>query len=323
MSKVSVIIPVYNSEAYLNTLAKCLKNQTYSDLEIIFINDGSTDKSLSILKQIKDNDQRVKIYTQNNSGVSSARNKGIEYACGKYIAFIDADDTIKDDYFEVLVNLIEALKADIVCSGIEQILLDKDNKYVNKETISYDDKIVESFDSYLKDGTYFFVVCSKLFRTELIKNIRFEPIRYGEDSRFMAKVFSLKPRTCLTKYVGYNYYRWQQSATKNSKIYQKDLEANQSWLDIIEDYLYPNASFGGMDWILKKYMSYSSSVIIKLVKYKNKKRFYDFRKTKFYNKISKLPYDASYSTKLIHFLYKYCPGLLWVILRIILKLRSR
>lgn len=323
MNKVSVIIPVYNSEAYLNTMAKCLKEQTYEDLDIIFVNDGSTDKSCDILKKIKSDDSRVKVYTQNNQGVSAARNKGIELADGEYIAFIDADDKISNDYFEVLVNCMETNNADIVCCGIEEVLLDENNEPVKTKCLTYKDECIESFDDYLKDGTYYFVVWSKLFRSELIKNLRFEPIRYGEDSMFMAKTFSLNPKTCLTSYVGYTYYRWQQSATKNKKITEKDLEANQTWLDIIKNYLYPNASFKAMPWIYEKYMMYSCAVIVRLVKYKKREEYYALRNDEFYNKISKMRYTISPKTKIISTLFKTCPHFLWIILTITYKLRSR
>ena len=98
---ISIIIPIYNAEKYIERCINSLKNQTYKNIEIICINDGSTDNSLNILKRIAITDNRITIIEQENKGVSVARNKGIESAKGKYIMFLDADD-----WFELTLSLI-------------------------------------------------------------------------------------------------------------------------------------------------------------------------------------------------------------------------
>ena len=105
--KTSIIIPIYNSEKYLHKLLESVINQTYKDIEIILVNDGSTDNSLNICEEFRSRDNRIKICNKANGGVSSARNEGIETATGEYITFIDADDYIDKNYIEMLVNNIE------------------------------------------------------------------------------------------------------------------------------------------------------------------------------------------------------------------------
>ncbi len=106
MSKISVIVPIYNAEAYLNRCLDSIINQTYSDLEIILINDGSTDNSLDICLEYASKDKRIVVYNQTNKGISKTRNKGIELATGDYIGFVDSDDIISPRMYETLYNLM-------------------------------------------------------------------------------------------------------------------------------------------------------------------------------------------------------------------------
>ncbi len=118
MAKVSVIVPVYNVEKYLEECIESLINQTLTDIEIICINDGSTDNSLKILEELQKKDNRIKIINQKNSGVSSARNNGIENATGEYIGFVDSDDWIDSDYYEKLYNTAKKYNSDIAAGDM-------------------------------------------------------------------------------------------------------------------------------------------------------------------------------------------------------------
>ncbi|WIH96292.1 glycosyltransferase [Empedobacter falsenii] len=122
MKKISIIIPVYNGENNILNCYESINNQTIESLEIIFINDGSTDKSLDIIKEIKLKDDRVIIIDQKNQGVSSARNNGIKVATSEYIGFIDVDDIIYPEYYSKLLSNIN--NNEIIISNI---LLEKDN----------------------------------------------------------------------------------------------------------------------------------------------------------------------------------------------------
>ena len=105
--KISIIIPVYNAEKYLAQCIESIIKQTYSNLEIIIINDGSTDRSLEICNFYKENDQRIVVFNQNNSGVSVARNKGLDISNGEFIMFVDADDWLNADFVESLYKVCE------------------------------------------------------------------------------------------------------------------------------------------------------------------------------------------------------------------------
>lgn len=112
--KISVIVPIYNAELYLDRCLKSIINNTHRNLEIICINDGSTDTSLNILESYKENDSRIIVISQENRGVSSARNKGLEIATGEYISFVDADDMIHPKFFTCLMSIMIESDADIV-----------------------------------------------------------------------------------------------------------------------------------------------------------------------------------------------------------------
>ena len=114
--KVSIIVPIYNAEKYLEECISSITNQTYKNLQIILVNDGSKDKSWELCKKIKDTDNRISIATQSNSGVSVARNRGLELADGEWIMFVDPDDILDKKIVEDLLANISS-KIDIVASG--------------------------------------------------------------------------------------------------------------------------------------------------------------------------------------------------------------
>ena len=130
---ISIIIPVYNVQDYLTSCIESIIKQDYKDYEAIFINDGSTDDSLEILKQYVKTDKRFKLISQKNSGLSSARNTGINQAKGKYITFIDSDDWISKNYVGALVYNAEKYDADIV--SIKECLVYSNGKKVYKTYI--------------------------------------------------------------------------------------------------------------------------------------------------------------------------------------------
>lgn len=129
MDKVSIIVPIYNAEKYLSACLDSIIYQTYKNLEIILINDGSLDDSISICKQYIKKDNRIKLIDDKNHGVSHARNKGIKEATGKYILFIDADDIIKKKYIEILVKEINKdINLDMAVCSYEEVNLNNNKR---------------------------------------------------------------------------------------------------------------------------------------------------------------------------------------------------
>ena len=142
-SLISIIIPVFNMEDKLNKCIQSVINQTYDNLEIILVNDGSKDNSLKICENYKNIDNRIKLISINNNGVSNARNIGIKNATGKYIGFVDSDDYIDNDMFETLYNNIKDNNADLSIIGyqIETI----DNKVIKNTNLDHSTIVGWSF----------------------------------------------------------------------------------------------------------------------------------------------------------------------------------
>ncbi len=194
--KVSVIVPVYNVEPYLPRCADSILAQTLADIEIIFIDDGSTDNSGLICDQYKEKDRRVKVIHKENGGQSSARNCGISIANGEYIAFVDADDRIAEDMYENLCRKMESDASDmVVCNyiGVRSDGQDNSPLKINDNTVFSISDLgrAEYIFDYLLAGKHDYSACNKLFRADVIlKNrIRFPEVRIAicEDAFFIMK----------------------------------------------------------------------------------------------------------------------------------------
>lgn len=216
---ISVIVPVYNAADSLERTVKSITEQTYRNLEILLIDDGSTDESGAILKELSAKDRRIVIVHQENQGVWAARNKGLDLARGESIAFVDADDTIEADYFEVLLDKLREARADIVCCNwAEEAEEGTPSDCLNRlKKIENDRRLAEKevyFSEFLdRNEGYIYVVWGKLFRRYYVEQCRFDKLSFAEDTSFMLHVFSKAPTAVLTTYEGYHYYRGSNSTT--------------------------------------------------------------------------------------------------------------
>lgn len=217
--KISIIIPAYNSESTIRRCVDSIRNQTYRNLEIIVVNDGSTDSTSEVVNEINNTDSRVKLISIPNGGVSHARNVGIDSATGDFIAFVDSDDTIDTGMYQRLLDLIHKHNAQIAhcsyknCDEYGNILSSVGN--IGKEIVQNTDEAVES----LLKGKYFTGgVWNKLYSFEVIGNIRFdERIKINEDILFNFEVFSKSEKTVYTDEPFYNYYAVSSSATHSMR----------------------------------------------------------------------------------------------------------
>lgn len=178
--KISIIIPVYNASQYLSECLDSVLLQTFTDIEIICINDGSTDDSLQILQAYQQKNSRIIIIDQKNGGVSAARNAGLEIATGKYIGFVDSDDNVVPGYLTTLYNLIQ--NADLaICGYMGNREMNYQDGTVNLNTVE-----LKTFTELLDTGLLY-APWGKLYKTEIInKNqIKFKHnVNYGEDLIF-------------------------------------------------------------------------------------------------------------------------------------------
>lgn len=217
MPKISIIIPVYNAEEYLEECLLSIGQQTFGDFEILAINDGSKDRSLEILKKHQEKEPRLHILSQENKGVSAARNLGVEYAKGEFITFIDADDWLHPETLEHYIEIAKNEDSDIV---ISQFLTKKSTEKQTESSIeNYNRKDIEQkiFPKFI-ESDFYNSVCNKFYTNELIKKSRAQfpiGIRIAEDAQFNHQVFSQAQRISETPFQSYFYREVEGSATKN------------------------------------------------------------------------------------------------------------
>lgn len=215
--KISVIVPVYNVDKYLKKCIESIISQTYKNIEIIFIDDGSTDNSGKILDEYKINDKRIIVVHKENGGVSSARNVGIDNASGKYICFADSDDFLSNDYVEYLHNLIVKYNADI--SLTTEMFGNFNEKQIEKESIKIynGEETTEAILCYkIPIGVY-----SKMFKAELIKErIKFlSELFIGEGFNFNVTAFQRANKIVISNKKIY-YYR-RDNSTSATTVFSK------------------------------------------------------------------------------------------------------
>lgn len=206
--KISIIIPVYNSEKYLKKCLDSIVNQTYKNLEIIIVNDGSTDGSEKICKEYESNDDRVIYLYKENGGLPSARNMGLEHASGDYIGYVDSDDYCELDMFEYLITKAVENNADVArCS----FFFEYENNGKTEEVIYEKENVVDNKDEQITDlllnGHLSGVVWNKIYKFDKVKNIRFDS-KYScnEDLDYNYKVFSSGVKAVYCTEPKYRYY---------------------------------------------------------------------------------------------------------------------
>lgn len=188
MPEISVIIPVYNVEKYLSQCLDSVIKQTFKDIEIICVNDGSTDKCGEILQKYATKDNRIKIVVQENRGLSAARNSGLKLATASYISFIDSDDFVHSQFLEILYNAIKIDNCDVSGCNFAKISNDTEKPEINSLQCK---NYVPALDVLLDRKNFIhFNVWNKLYKRETIQNIRFIEGIYYEDWVFNTCVFA-------------------------------------------------------------------------------------------------------------------------------------
>jgi len=237
--KVSIIVPVYNAEKYLERCLNSLRNQTLKDIEIILVDDSSTDTSLEICNQMAIDDSRIKVIHKSNEGAGLARNAALCIASGEYIGFVDSDDFVELNMFETLYDKAVMYSSDLVMSGVKFVdgnmfsekgecirktYFEKDTHFDTEEALKkLRMGIVGSLPEDADDSKYGMSIWKNLFKLEIIKknNIFFQSEReiYSEDALFMVDYIS-----CIKKATGISdaYYNYCRNEDSISKSYKKD-----------------------------------------------------------------------------------------------------
>lgn len=223
---ISVIVPVYNVEKYLERCVKSIAAQTYKDLEILLIDDGSTDKSGKMCDDFQQTDSRIKAFHKQNGGLSDARNYGIEHSAGEFISFVDSDDYIDEKMLETLHRLITENDADLaVCSAMD-VFEGKEVTQV-KEIKEFNLNKVESY-KYMLRGDGIPSACNKLYKRQTVGDVRFPVGKLYEDGFFTPQILKRVEKTAVTSKPMYYYFRRADSIT--TKPFRK------GDLDVIEAY---------------------------------------------------------------------------------------
>lgn len=221
MSKISVIVPIYNIEKFLPRCLDSILSQTYRNLEIILVDDGSIDCSGEIADQYEKKDSRIKVIHQVNSGVSVARNRGLDHATGDYIGFVDGDDYVEPDMYETLMQIINEHHVDIAHCGYQMVYPSRVDYYYNsgeKIKLSHDEGLLELLKgTRVEPGLW-----NKLYKAELFKQIRL-PIGVTETEDLLCnfEVFLLADTSFFYDVSKYHYILRSGSGDKRNFIREK------------------------------------------------------------------------------------------------------
>lgn len=222
---ISIIIPIYNVEKYLEPCINSVINQTYTNLEIILVNDGSTDHSSYIINKYIKKDSRIKVINKNNGGLSDARNAGIDIATGEYIGFIDSDDLITNNYFETLYGLLNNYGADISICNFTPFNDNKknfNNSPLDVQLIEYTN--IQALEQYFDEYYIQMVVAwGKLYKKDFFKNIRFPIGKMREDEFTTYKLLYKANKIVFTTECLYYYLQREDSIMGPSFSLKREL----------------------------------------------------------------------------------------------------
>lgn len=226
MKKISILVPIYNAEEYIEKCLESIINQTYKNIEIVLVEDGSTDNSMQIIKKYEKQDNRIKIISIKNNGVADARNKAIENATGEYLTFVDSDDYIEKDYVETLYTNLKKYEADIAVCNCYNII----EKTANKTYKTFKINKVQEFNNIEAVENLFYYnffrhsPWGKLYKKDLWNNIKFPVGKNYEDLATIYKLFLKSKKVIYIPKEKYNYLIRQGSIVHN-EMKKEDVEA--------------------------------------------------------------------------------------------------
>ena len=294
--KVSVIVPVYNCAEFLGGCLESLCRQTLKDIEIICINDGSSDSSGQVLKQYAQRDSRITTLTTENHGPGSARNRGMELAKGKYIFFIDSDDMLHRDALSHLLKIAEDTSADIVCGG---------SKRVKAPTPNDEEELTGNY-TFTADPMSWFTaphtkapisVWNKLYKREVFKERRFVPDTYYEDLPFTLAAFSEAKSCALSQDRTYLYRNGNTSIMRSKMTLRKIDDYARVCLFIYQDFRKRKLQ-NEVELLFKNYFSRLNTMILKSFAQEAHFQKHFWEKMSFLKKVGLVPYTRENPVKI-------------------------
>ena len=232
--KISVIVPVYNVEQYLERCLTSLVNQTYSNLEIIIVNDGTRDGSVAIAEKFAQTDSRIRIIHQENAGLSEARNTGLKYITGDYVAFLDSDDWLEEDAYACMLSLLEENEADICVGAINRTAVFK--PFSQKKALKAEVLTQKAYaKKYFKIGsqTIEYYVWNKLYKRQVVENITYPKGFYAEDVPTTFRYILKSQKIVVTDKVVYHYFINNQGLT--SRFSKKHFDVLKGWDIVVKE----------------------------------------------------------------------------------------
>jgi len=234
---ISIVVPVYNVEAYVDASIQCMVAQTYQNLEILLVDDGSTDSSGAICKKWAEQDARVRYIYKENGGAASARNVALDVCAGQLITFVDSDDYIDENYIEVLYRSMQEENADIsICGWKDETDMEKKPVDVVGDKICYNK--IEAMNKLLYQEEYDTAMWCKLYKASMFETIRFPEGNIYEDIAIIYKVFELAEKVVYTQYNGYHYLL-RDTGTTLKKFSKKKMDLIDV-ADELEEYILTN-----------------------------------------------------------------------------------
>ncbi len=312
---ISIIVPVYQVEKYLEKCINSILSQTYKNLEIILVDDGSTDNCPAICDRFQDKDSRIKVIHQDNGGLSHARNVGLEISTGDFIGFVDSDDWIEPNMYENLLSALQETGADIaVCNRLDDF---EDSKLTSSHMISIKRKLyssIEALRKIIKDEDILHdTVWNKLYKRIILLGISFPDGKIHEDILWTAKIIGKAKLLVCLDYPYYHRLQRPDSLTHNDKlilkrIYDK-IEMYKQRLKYIHEY-YPMLEKLAIIRLQNSYCGEYKNISLKhcLLDTDNKIRYDIHQQFCQLGKISILDFDGFYTT-LSRFLLKKSPSL--------------
>lgn len=313
--KISIIIPVFNVERYLRKCIDSVINQTHKNLEIILIDDGSTDKSGLICDNYAQCDSRIIVVHKKNGGLSSARNTGIEISKSEYLFFLDSDDYISEDCIESLYEPMKKVNAKLSIGNYQEVYDGTNSNFKKNTRITRVVDKKEAFIEMLSHNSYNMSACNKLFKKSLFTDIKFPIGKKCEDYYVMYKLVLKSEKIILLKEPTYFYLQRQNSITKNDKVNLDFLWAAHEQLNYIKRNYIELVDYAASDYAMaamaiyqeykKRNIEIDNEIKYTLINVKKEYRKYVYKNKR-----------LNFKWKLKYYLYSFMPLLFDIIFKI-------